>query len=175
MKLPGIAFTVAGVAALAAPCTAMAASAPMVLPGGLLDPSFPNADVYVGTPKAAQPSDNPACKVAHEYVTLINAGDYARVADLYAEHATFLEPTRPTLFGREAIRAFYVKRIGSMKPQVMPVSYLGEGRECVVTLALGTKIGDEQRYVLVSVDHFQLDEDGKVLSMTAFARPERHL
>jgi hypothetical protein len=145
----------------------------MVIPGGQLDPAYPDADVYIGTPRPAKAPPGRACAVAQRYVELINGGDYAGVAALYADDATFLEPMRPTLHGRAQISAFYTQRIGSMKPQIMAVSYLGNDSECVVTLTRRVEIDGRQRYVLVSVDHFLINSDGKILSMAAFARPAR--
>jgi hypothetical protein len=159
---------------VAAPCSnAAAGSAPRIVPGGELDPALPDADVYKGTPAPPKIPDEPACKLAAHYVQLINAGQYADVAKLFADDATFLEPMRPTLQGRAEIDAFYTKRIGGMQPQVVAVRYFGEGPECVVELALQTQIAGQPRYVLVSIDHFTIGEDGKVRSMIAFARPMR--
>jgi hypothetical protein len=43
----------------------------------------------------------------------------------------------------------------------------------MVELALQVDMAGQKRWVLVSVDHFILGDDGKVKSMTAFARPVR--
>lgn len=145
----------------------------MIVAGGQLDPGIAGADVYLGTPRTPEVPSGRACDVARRYVELVNAGDYAAVAALYADDATFLEPMRPTLRGRAQIDEFYTKRIGGMQPRIAAVSYLGNDRECMVELALQTRIGGEQRWVLVSVDHFILAEDGRIKSMVAFARPPR--
>lgn len=152
---------------------ARATEAPMTVAGGELDPAYPGADVYLGKPKPPTIPPVKACAVAERYVELINAGKYVEVAALYADNATFLEPMRPTLRGRDQIEGFYTGRIGGMQPTVVAVSYLGNDRECMVALALRTRIDGGQRYVLVSVDHFILDDDGKIVSMAAFARPPR--
>ena len=151
----------------------MAENAPGTIPGGLLDPAFPDADVYLGEPANPAPPPGRACALAKRYVDLVNAGKYAEVAALYADDATFLEPMRPTLHGRSQIDEFYTRRIGSMAPQVRAVKYFGDDEECMVELALQTEIGGQKRWVLVSMDHFILNADGKVKSMTAFARPVR--
>lgn len=159
--------------ALVATGAAMADTKPLVAPGGLLDPAFPDADVYIGRPESPPVPPGKACEVAARYVELVNAGKYAEVAGLYADDASFLEPMRPNLQGREQIDEFYTKRIGAMQPEVMAVAWFGNETECVVDLALKTKIGDEDRWVLVSVDHFIVGADGRIASMTAFARPQR--
>lgn len=152
---------------------AQAIEAPMVVAGGQLDPAFPGADVYIGTPAVPAVPATRACAMARRYVELINAGKYAEVAALYADSATFLEPMRPTLRGREQIDAFYTRRIGAMAPKIAATSYLGDERECMVALALQTEIAGQQRWVMVSVDHFILGADGRISSMTAYARPAR--
>jgi hypothetical protein len=43
----------------------------------------------------------------------------------------------------------------------------------MITLTRQVEIGGQPRHVLVSVDHFLVGEDGKILTMAAFARPER--
>lgn len=155
------------------PASARAIEPPMVVAGGHLDPAYPGADVYRDTP--AEPALPPgrACALAARYVALVNAGDYAGVAALYADDATFLEPMRPNLHGRAEIDAFYTRRIGAMQPRVAAVSYLGDDRECMVELALQTAIAGRPRWVLVSIDHFILAPDGRIRSMAAFARPTR--
>jgi hypothetical protein len=149
------------------------APSPMVAPRGLLDPAFPDAEVYIGTPQAAAEPSGPACKLAAHYVELVNAGQYAAVAALFADDATFLEPMRPNLQGRAQIDAFYTKRIGAMQPQVRAIGYFGSDTECMIELTLQTRIAGQQRYVLVSVDHFILGPGGRIKSMVAFARPAR--
>jgi len=167
--IAGMAF--AAVAAGAG--SAFAMEAPMIIAGGELDPAFSGADVYRAKPRAPVVPAGRACALAQRYVELVNAGKYAEVAALYADDATFLEPMRPNLHGREQIDEFYTKQIGGMKPAIAAVSYLGNDSECMVELALRTEIGGEQRYVLVSIDHFILNEKGKIRSMAAFARPLR--
>ena len=164
--------------ALTLPGAALALEPPMIIaamtiPGGQLDPAFPNADVYLATPATPTVPPGRACALAQHYVALVNAGKYLEVAALFAHDATFLEPMRPTLHGRTEIDAFYTRRIGAMAPQVMGVSYFGNDSECMVELALHAEIGGQKRWVLVSIDHFILGENGKVKSMTAFARPVR--
>jgi hypothetical protein len=151
----------------------IASKSDLRVPGGKLDPTYPGADVYVGTPIAAKAPPGRGCAVAARYVEMINAGDYAGVAALYADDATFLEPMRPTLRGRNQIDNFYTQRIGTMKPRLVAVSYLGSDRQCFVTLTRQVEINGRQRYVMVSADLFEVDGGGKILSMVAFARPPR--
>jgi hypothetical protein len=58
-----------------------------------------------------------------------------------------------------------------MKPQIVAVAYTGDDRQCMVALAHRVELGGRPRYMLASVDHFILRDDGKIDSMVAFARP----
>jgi hypothetical protein len=84
-----------------------------------------------------------------------------------------LEPTRQTIRGIAQIRAFYAGRIGALKPQLVAVAYLGNNSDCMVELAARRDVQGQQRYALVSIDHFSVGRDGKVVRMVAFARPPR--
>ncbi|MCX7864517.1 MAG: nuclear transport factor 2 family protein [Novosphingobium sp.] len=154
--------------------SAVAAEAsPMIAPGGLLDPAFADADVYIGKPESPPPPSGKACRIAARYVELVNAGSYAEVAALFAENATLLEPMRLSLQGRRQIEDFYVRRIGSMAPEVMAVAWFGNETECIVELARKSSIKGQERWVLVAADHFIIGPDGRIRSMTAFTRPPR--
>jgi len=152
----------------------LAATAPGAIPGGALDPAWPDADVYLGTPPEPVVPLGRACAVAARYVRLVNAGQYAQVAGLYADDATFLEPMRPNLHGRAEIDAFYTRQIGAMKPRVRAIVHLGNDRECLAELAREVVLDGVPRMVLVSVDHFVVRRDGRIVAVIAFARPARH-
>lgn len=172
LALPAIALLWTG-CGMAAPAAEAPASS-VAIPGGALDMALMDrADVFTSTPQAATATG--ACLIGDEYVKRINAGRYAEVADLFAENGMMLEPIRKApARGREEIRKFYQTVIAPMKPNVIPVSYVGEGRDCVMTLATRYQIDGKDRYVLTSVDHFVLDDEGKALSMLVYARPVAH-
>lgn len=164
----------AAVGVLCVPAGAMSAPADSVtVAGGTLDPAYPDADVYLGTPEAAAVPDGAACKVAARYVELVNAGDAAGAAALYSDDAVILEPVRKTIRGRAEVDEFYATRLARMRPHIVAVSILGNDRECMIELANRMDVDGAPRFVLVSIDHFTLDEDGKVAHMVAFARPRR--
>ncbi|MDE2303583.1 MAG: nuclear transport factor 2 family protein [Sphingomonadales bacterium] len=152
----------------------LAAPAPMAITGGALDPAWPDADVFLGIPPEPRVPPGRACAVAARYVRLVNAGEYAAVAALYADDATFLDPMRPNLHGRAEIDAFYTRQIGAMKPRIRAVTYLGNASECMVELAREVMLDSKPRTVLVSVDHFVVRRDGRISAMVAFARPVRN-
>lgn len=152
---------------------ALAAPSAPTVPGGAIDTRVTGAEVYLAKPERAKPPAGRACALAQAYVDHINAGRYRDAADLFAADAILFEPTRRTYRGLAEIRTFYEGQIGKMRPEVVPVSYLGDDRDCMVELATRTDIGGEQRYALVSIDHFTLDANGKAARMIAFARPPR--
>lgn len=53
----------------------------------------------------------------------------------------------------------------------MPVAYLGDDSQCIVELAIKREIDGKQRWVLTSIDHFLIGEDGKIVSLTVLIRP----
>jgi len=152
---------------------AAAGSAPMLLSGGQLDPAFDDADVFREEPRPPAAPPGKACALGNRYVKLVDSGQYAATAALYADDATFLEPMRPSLHGRAQIDAFYARQIGSLRPRLRAVSLLGNGRECMVEIAREVMLDGKPRWALVSIDHFILGADGRITSMIAYARPPR--
>jgi hypothetical protein len=159
---------------LAVPLSAWVGAPPApAVPGGPIDTRFTGAEVYLARPQRAKLPAGTACALAESYVDHINAGRFRAAADLFAADAILFEPTRRTYRGLVEIRTFYEVQIGRMRPEVVPVSYLGDERDCMVELATRTEIAGEPRYALVSIDHFTVDAHGKASRMIAFARPPR--
>jgi ketosteroid isomerase-like protein len=161
------------IAAIAALSPAQAIERGMVIAGGELDPAIPGADVYLTTPAIAAPPAGKACALAARYTDLVTAGKAEEVANLYADDAIILEPSRENVRGIAEIREFYRVRLSTMQPQIVGVAYTGDEHDCMVALAAKRQMQGQTRYVLVSVDHFTLGEDGKAIRMVAFARPPR--
>lgn len=145
----------------------------MVIAGGELDPAFPGAEVYLSVPVLATPPPGKACALAARYVALVTAGKADEVAGLYSDDAIILEPSRQNLRGIEEVRSFYRTRLATMQPQVAAVAYTGDDRDCMVELVAKRQLQGQTRYVLVSVDHFTVGDDGKAIRMVAFPRPPR--
>ena len=59
----------------------------------------------------------------------------------------------------------------SDKDVIAPVAFVGNESECMMELAMEMPVDGRPRWILVSVDHFVLDDDGKVKLMVVFARP----
>lgn len=148
-------------------------AAGLPIAGGEIDETFTGADLYLGVPREAEAPPTKACTAAKNYVIYINAGRFPEVVDLFADDAAVLDPARRLMRGRSDIQAFYQGAIRQMRPELVGVAYLGNETDCVVELARKDTVGGKPRYVLVSIDHFTVDKDGKVVRMIAFARPPR--
>ncbi len=157
----------------AATTSACAEMSGIVIAGGEIDGGIEGADVYVAVPNRAEPAEGRACQAAKTYVDLINEGRFTEVADLFSDDAVILDPARRRLRGHSEILDFYLNAIGDMRPEIIDVAYVGDDTDCMVELAAKRPVRDEMRYTLVSVDHFTLGSDGKVVRMVAFARPQR--
>ena len=157
--------------ALLMTAAALGAPIPVQIAGGTLDPVFEDADIYIGIPKSATATPGTACRVAQDYITYVQNGQYDKVVELFAKTAVVLEPTRQHVQGRDAITKFYTETIGRMKPDIVAVAYVGDKTDCMVSIAAGDRNATQPHYKLASVDHFTLDATGKVVSMVAFVRP----
>lgn len=150
----------------------VAAAAPsnVQMPGGALDPVLLGvADAYVTRPATARAGA--ACKAASTYVDRVQARQYEKVVDLFASDAVLMEPgSRRPHVGRDQIDSFFRNVIGPMKPQIVAVTYVGEGSDCFVELAVELPVNGQPRYVLTSVDHFTIEESGAITRMIAFSR-----
>ncbi|MBV9995273.1 MAG: hypothetical protein JO127_08670 [Caulobacteraceae bacterium] len=125
-----------------APCSALAAGAVIPIEG----------DVFQTPPSAAEPEPGTACQVADAYVKPIQAGEYDHVADAFAPAAVFVAPNGQTLRGRAAIGAFYSSFLGRTRPQIIPLSFMAVGRQCVMELA--SRADASEPYRLAAIDHF---------------------
>ncbi len=156
----------------AGPAPAQSAAAPVGLPGGPADITA-TGDFYLGMPIAAVPQPGTACIAAQRYLEFVNAGRYGEMADLFTPDAVVLEPMRGpsggAARGRAEIDAFYSRRIGGMRPNVIGVAYLGTRTDCMLENA--AKIPPSTRYTLSSINHFAVNREGKITRMVAFARP----
>jgi hypothetical protein len=143
----------------------------ITVPGGVLDPAFVGADVYIGTPKSGDPGDWLAGRTAQKYIEYLHDGRYAELASLFTDDAIFLDPLRRGVNGPSEVRAFYEKTVGPMRIEIIGVSYIGSGNECMVELAIKVKIEDQERYILSSIDHFTVNAAGKITRMIVYLRP----
>lgn len=162
-------IAVALAAAIAAPASAAPDPAPLMVAGGALDPALRPRDVYLAAPSAATADPATACTVAERYVAAVNARRYPDIAALFAPDGIFYEPSQAIARGRAAIEEAQ-RRIGRIKPQIIPVAYVGNRTDCMVELSVGVEIDGRPRTLLASIDHFTIDDKGLATRMIAFAR-----
>ncbi len=141
------------------------------IPGGILDPAFAGADVYKETPKEADPGNVLACQVGKKYLGFLRERKYADMAALFADDAIFLDPLRKSQAGKLNVREFYEKTVGPWAPKAIGVDFVGSGNECIFLMAVEGTVAGQRRYVLAGLDHFTLNEAGKIKRMLVFNRP----
>jgi hypothetical protein len=158
--------------ALALMSSAQAAPNIMVS-GGELDGRITSADVYVGVPKEAPVPASPACRMAKRYLAFITSGEVGKIADLFEPDAVHMGALGSYLRGHDEINKFFIDVIGPLKSPVIPVTYAGNGPDCLVAVAVSQKIDGQPRWVLKVVDHFTLGRSGKISREVAYPRPDR--
>jgi hypothetical protein len=140
-------------------------------PGGEIDAALAERiDVFVGTPQAA--GGSPAWRQAQKYIELVQARDFAGLPDLFTDDAIIFPPLRrKPAVGRDEIVDFYVNTVAKVCPHVIAVSIFGEGNECFMELATQFDVEGRPRYVLTTIDHFTIADDGRFSRMVVYVRP----
>lgn len=174
MKIAPFSALLVGAALATAPLNGEAAEAPAAGPirvdGGVLDPAFPDAEVFIGVPTAAKAP--PSCKTSETYLALIKARQFDKIADLYTDDAVVRPPLKGGLaVGRQQIDDFYRNVVAKVQPDIIAVAYAGGPGECFQVHAVRKSMGGEQRYVLTTAALFSMDSAGKFTRMVAFPRP----
>jgi hypothetical protein len=141
------------------------------VPGGAVDPAHADKrDVYLDTPIDAQAP--PAHRLAQTYIEYVQAGAYDKLPELFTDDAVIFPPLRRTpVVGKTEIADFYRNTIGKIAPIAKAVSIFGEGNDCFMELASRYDVDGEQRYILTTIDHFTLAEDGRFSRMIVYLRP----
>jgi hypothetical protein len=134
--------------------------------------SHPRSDTFQTKPSAASATGKSACGTAQIYVERINAGHYDQLSDLFAPDAVFLTPTGQVLTGRDQIGQFYRKLLGSLRPAIVPISFISDGRDCVMELAAATQADNSTQYRLSAIDHFTMNKAGQIVHMIVYLRPQ---
>lgn len=121
-------------------------------------------------PSAPVPPESAgACGPPHEYIRLINAGNYDAVGGLFSGDAVYMGPDGKTRHGSKAIGAFYSKFLRKLKPRPMASIYMQQGNECMMQLDMkDSKTGE---LMPGAVDHFTVTTDGKISKFIVFLRP----
>lgn len=106
------------------------------------------------------------------YLAAVGAGDPDAVMALYADEPTIEDPVGSDLrVGREAVRAFYAGLAGTKMTltRMGPVTVVGD--QAAFLFRLDVPVGDDT-LVMASIDTMTFDDDGKILTMVAYADGE---
>ena len=127
-------------------------------------------DIFDAAPSAARAPPGP-CSAPKAYVDLINSGRYGEIGTLFAEDAVFVAPNGKVLHGRPAIQAFYGAYLSQTRPDIIPLSFIADGRECLMELAF--RAPGKGPYRLAAIDHWSINAAGKAERMVVFVRPQQ--
>jgi hypothetical protein len=127
------------------------------------------AQASAADPKIGEGAARDTCETPREYVKLINSGRYDAIGGLFADDAVYMGPDGRTRKGTKEIGEFYQKFLAPMRLQLKAASYIKEGNNCLVELE--NKDKKSGRYVLISIDHFIIDSQGKVSKFIVYLRP----
>jgi hypothetical protein len=114
------------------------------------------SDVFDTIPAAAQPSPGLACAAA-------------QIGALFSSNAIFLSPDGNIYRGQAEITRFYSNFPGRVGPAIVPLSFVGEGNECIMELA--ERRDPDGKFRLGAIDHFTVDGSGKIARMVVYLRP----
>lgn len=110
--------------------------------------------------------------VAQAYVAALNTSNLQAVVSLFADDATVEDPVgTEARRGIDAIRGFF-ERVTSMP---MDVVLDGEVRAAANEVAFGLKLSfvrEGRPTTVAAIDHFRLNEAGKIVAMRAFFGPK---
>ncbi len=80
-----------------------------------------------------------------------------------------MSPDGNIYHGQAEITRFYSNFLGRVKPAIVPLSFVGEGNECIMELA--SRIDPDGKFRLSAIDHFTVDGSGKIVRMVIYLRP----
>ena len=107
-----------------------------------------------------------ACEVAEEYVRQINASRPAMgIADLFAEDGVVLQGGGKLLRGRKEIHGFY--SVTDAGRGVIPLSFIDNGAECVMEIAI-QGYGPDEPWRLAESRHFTMNRDRQIARLVFF-------
>lgn len=110
----------------------------------------------------------PTRAFAENYVEWTNAGQYDRLATLFAEDAVFRAPDGRILHGRHEIGTFYENFLPTIKSNIRLATFVEQGNVCVYELE--ARVRDEADFKLSAIDHATLDADGLVTRFVVYTR-----
>jgi hypothetical protein len=106
-------------------------------------------------------------QVADRYVEIATADGKAALAELFAPYGVFHAPDGSVYRGREQIAAFYARHLATVIPTFHIHRAVEAGHDCWAELA-NPPFDDP---VLLSSNHFTVDDDGFIARLAVFLRP----
>ena len=106
-------------------------------------------------------------EVADRYVEIATADGKAALATLFAPDGIFHAPDGTVYRGREQIAAFYARHLATVVPHFHIHRSVEAGQDCWVELA-NPPLDDP---VLLSSNHFTVNDDGFIARLAVFLRP----
>lgn len=128
--------------------------------------------------------ENDACVVGRTYIELVQKREFAAVAKLFAPNAVVYAPTGKVYRGEAEIRQFYtVEAVKLTGLVVRPQGFVGSKTECYFEIWARSRKDADGVYVLDpngafvrnAIDHFTLDEQGRVIEMVAHSAPSANM
>ena len=124
-------------------------------------------------------AEDDACAAPRRYVDYISQKNFDAVVGLFAPDAAVFTPTGAVLRGGAAIAAFYKKAVAAVPLVVKGEHFVASGRDCYFEIWSKSKRDADGRYVpdpqgafvRAAVDHFTVDDAGRVIEMAAFPAP----
>lgn len=125
-----------------------------------------------------------ACTVGRTYIELVQKREFAAVAKLFAPNAVVYAPTGRVYRGGEEITKFYTVEAAKLTGLVVrPQGFVGTKTECYFEIWARSRKDADGVYVLDpngefvrnAIDHFTLDEQGRVLEMVAHSAPAANM
>ena len=105
---------------------------------------------------------------ADRYVAVATADGKEALAELFAPDATFHAPNGTVYQGRDEIAGFYRKYLADLVPAFHIHRAVAEGSDCWIELADGP-VDDP---ILRAGNHFTVDDDGFIVRLAVFLRPQ---
>jgi limonene-1,2-epoxide hydrolase len=105
---------------------------------------------------------------ADRYVAIATADGKEALAELFTADATFHAPNGTIYHGREEIAGFYRKYLANIVPAFHIHRAVSEGCDCWIELADGTPDAP----ILRASNHFTLDDDGFIVRLAIYLRPQ---
>lgn len=111
-------------------------------------------------------------EVCDRYIDAVASGDPDAVLDLYGDRPVIEDPvgSEPRV-GRESVRDFYAQNVGVelRLRRIGPVTVVGD--RAAFQFRIEVPLGDDEM-VMASTDVMTFDEDGRILTMTAYPDAE---